>query len=251
VGGAGREQPGHFDRRLGLRHVQQLRDRVGEGEAPACTPWRGATLHKLLFTGLRDAQTVRFWCEVDEADAWGKAAASAVLTQYFSGLSAVLLWLSSAPAVLPASVYMAGGPALAARLSHSRLASASQARTATRRSPCSPCSQPPWLTRSGVPQHLFSTTLMYNRLRLAGKAPHAAYLKGFCSAAGGDLLISVLQQALPEGGGASAAQAARGAAPALAGSGRTRVCAPGASLVARPQAAPTKTAARFSRPFTA
>jgi len=61
---------------------------------------------------------------------------------------------------------------------------------------------------------------MYNRLRLAGKAAHAAYLKGFC-AAGGDLLISVMQQALPEGGGASA-DAARGAAPASARSGRTR-----------------------------
>ena len=143
MGSAGREQPGHFDRRLGLRHVQQLRDRVGEGEALACTPWREATLHTLLSTGLRTAQTVRLWCEVDEADAWGRAAASAVLTQYFSGLSAVLLWLSSAPAVLPASVYLAGGPALAARLSQRQLASASQARPATRRSPCSPCRRSP------------------------------------------------------------------------------------------------------------
>ena len=62
---------------------------------------------------------------------------------------------------------------------------------------------------------------MYNRLRLAGKTAHAAYLKGFCSAAGGDLLISVMQQALPKGGGASA-DAARGADPASARSGRAR-----------------------------
>ncbi len=114
-----------------------------------------------------------------------------------------------------------------------------------------PLQPAPWLTHSGVPQHLFSTTLMYDRLRLAGKAPHAAYLKGFCSAAGGDLLISVLQQALSEGGGGSAAQPARGAAPASAGPGRARACAPGTSLAARLQAASTQTAARISRPCTA
>jgi len=59
----------------------------------------------LLFSTLRNAQVVRLWCKVDETDAWGKAAASAVLTQYFSGLSAVLLWLSSAPAALSPSFH--------------------------------------------------------------------------------------------------------------------------------------------------
>ena len=108
-----------------------------------------------------------------------------------------------------------------------------------------------WVTHSGLPQHLWSSTELYTRLRLAGKAPHAAYLKGFCSTAGGDLLISVMQQALPESCGANAAQLTHSAAPALAGSGRTRMRAPGASLVARLQATAVQTATRFRRPFTA
>ncbi len=105
MGGARREQPGHLYQRLGLCHVQQLYKRSGKGEALACAPWRQATPHKLLFSTLRNAQVVRLWCKVDETDAWGKAAASAVLTQYFSGLSAVLLWLSSAPAALSPSFH--------------------------------------------------------------------------------------------------------------------------------------------------
>jgi len=114
-----------------------------------------------------------------------------------------------------------------------------------------PLQPAPWLTHSGLPQHLLSATRLYNRLRLAGKALHAAYLKGFCSAAGGDLLISVMQQALPKSCDTNAAQPARCAGPASAGPGRTRVCAPGASLVARLQAAPMQTAARSGRPFAA
>ncbi len=55
---------------------------------------------------------------------------------------------------------------------------------------------------------------LYDRLSKAGKAPHAAYLKGFCSAAGGDLLISVMQQAPSGSCDADAAEPAHGAAPA-------------------------------------
>jgi hypothetical protein len=140
VGGARREQPRHCDVRLGQYHVLQRCASVGKGETLACTPWRQATPHKLLSTGPRNAQTVRLWCDVDESDAWGEAATSAVLTQYHSGLSAVLLWLSSTPAALPSRC---GGAAPAARLSDLHVAFPSAVRTATRRSPCSPCSLPP------------------------------------------------------------------------------------------------------------
>jgi len=98
-------------------------------------------LHKLLFTRLHSTQVVRLWCEAEESDAWGKAATSTVLTQYYSGLSAVLIWLFSAPAALPYRVSSWGGPDPAARSSHLLIFSA-RVRTATRRSPCSPCSRP-------------------------------------------------------------------------------------------------------------
>jgi hypothetical protein len=75
---------------------------------------------------------------------------------------------------------------------------------------------------------------LYDRLRKAGKGPHAAYLKGFCSAAGGDLFISVMQQARSESCDADAARPAHSAAPASAGLGRTRACVPEACWLALP-----------------
>jgi len=80
-------------------------------------------------------QVGRLWCQVKESDAWGKAATSAVLTQYYSGLSAVLIWLSSAPAALHSRVLLWEGPDPAARSRHLHVAFSSQVRTATRRSP--------------------------------------------------------------------------------------------------------------------
>ena len=94
----------------------------------------------------------------------------------------------------------------------------------------------PWLTYSGLRQHLFGVAQLYERQRLAGKGLHAAYLKSFCSAAGGDLLISIMEQTLPKVCSAHAAQLTHSAAPAssraraharvYAGSKPGRACRP-------------------------
>ncbi len=41
---------------------------------------------------------------------------------------------------------------------------------------------------------------LYDTLSDAGKAPHAAYLTAFCSAAGGGLLVRTMEQGMPVSG---------------------------------------------------
>jgi len=53
-----------------------------------------------------------------------------------------------------------------------------------------------------APQHLCAAALLYYALDAAGEAPHAAYLAAFCGAAAGDLLVTVMEQALLVGRGA-------------------------------------------------
>jgi hypothetical protein len=48
-------------------------------------------------------------------------------------------------------------------------------------------------------QHLCLTTGLYMTLGALGKAPHAAFLRNLCSTAESDLLIHVMEQALPGG----------------------------------------------------
>ncbi len=59
--------------------------------------------------------------------------------------------------------------------------------------------------------------MLYEKLRLAGKAPHAAYLAAFCSAPGSSLLIHVMEQALAVSCAAEAPPPAHGAGSASAG----------------------------------
>ncbi len=63
---------------------------------------------------LPDAQVVVQWCESGEADAWGEAATSAVLSQYHPSFSTVLMWLANAPVAQPPRVLSAGAAVLAA-----------------------------------------------------------------------------------------------------------------------------------------
>ncbi len=64
------------------------------------------------------------WCEFDagEADAWGEAATSAVLSQYHPSLSTVLMWLTNAPVAQPPRVFSEGAEVLSASKSMFTLA---------------------------------------------------------------------------------------------------------------------------------
>jgi hypothetical protein len=55
-------------------------------------------------------------------------------------------------------------------------------------------------------QHICTAARLHEALGARGEAPHAAYLKTFCGTAQGDLLIHVMEQALPGGSGAPLAQ---------------------------------------------
>ncbi len=55
-------------------------------------------------------------------------------------------------------------------------------------------------------QHLCTAAELYEALGARGEAPHAAYLKTFCGTAQGNLLIHVMEQALPGGCGAPMAR---------------------------------------------
>jgi len=72
---------------------------------------------------------------------------------------------------------------------------------------------------SCLPQHLRTAGVLYEKLRLAGKAPEAAYLAAFCSAPGSSVLLCVLEQALAASCAAEAPPPACGAGSASAGQG--------------------------------
>jgi len=72
-------------------------------------------------------------------------------------------------------------------------------------------------------QHMSIATRLYEMLGALGKAPHAAYLENFCSTTQGDLLIHVMEQALPGGCGAHLALSGGHAVP---GSHRLEADAP-------------------------
>jgi len=74
--------------------------------------WQAA-LCRPLHKRLRPVQVVGRWCRADESKAWGEAATprSAVLSQYYTGLSAVLVWLSNHP---KRPDVLASGPAASA-----------------------------------------------------------------------------------------------------------------------------------------
>ena len=74
---------------------------------------RQAALRRPLHKRLRSSQVVKRWCQADESEAWGEAATprSAVLSQYYTGLSAVLVWLYNRPKLPDV---LASGPAASA-----------------------------------------------------------------------------------------------------------------------------------------
>ena len=89
---------------------------------------------------------------------------------------------------------------------------------ASRRAPLlQPPLQEPPDTLSCLPQHLRAAGMLYEKLRLAGKAPDAAYLAAFCSAAGSSLLLHVMDQALAVSCAAEVPPPAHGAGSASAG----------------------------------
>ena len=55
-------------------------------------------------------------------------------------------------------------------------------------------------------QHICVASELYRLLDARGEAAHAAYLKTSCDAAQGDLLIHVMEQAIPGGYGAPLGQ---------------------------------------------
>jgi len=71
-----------------------------------------------------------------------------------------------------------------------------------------------------APQHLCAAALLYYALVAAGEAPHAAYLAAFCGAASGDLLVTVMEQALLGGRGARLSGLGRRGGRRAAGSAR-------------------------------
>ena len=135
---------------------------------------------------------------------------SAFWTQYCPGLTALLLWLTSAPATRPPRKFASGAAVLdkceSALAVSSRVRSAAQTPVQQRLRAAPECAP-------GPPQHLYSRAYLYEKLTTDGKAPHAAYLTAFCSAAGGSLLIRAMEQGMPVNG-AHLARPKAGAAPA-------------------------------------
>ncbi len=158
---------------------------------------RQAILRRPHHNRLRSAQMVALWCQADESEAWGEAATprSAVLSQYYTGLSTVLVRLCNTPKLFGVPT----DPAVAVRcaIDHdiSNCTRCKWVRVVER-----PCCSRPCIKRltdlSCLPQHLHAAGVLCDKLRLAGAAPDAAYLAAFCSAPGTSLLLHVLEQAL-------------------------------------------------------
>ncbi len=102
VGGPGGEQPGQGGALCDLRSARRVRARPATG-APPRPRLAHAGLRGLRPSGRRAEQVVALWSLKGATEAWGGAAApgAALLTQYHSGMSAVFLWLTSAPQPLP------------------------------------------------------------------------------------------------------------------------------------------------------
>ncbi len=211
VGGASGEQPGQWG---GLRPARHMRAHAGGGTA---APRGRPALHRLPPSQCRVAQVVYKWCEADALEALGGAAVapSSVLAPYFSGLCAVLVWLAGAPALPPALV----STCVPEAADYSDRTAIFQASCQVRARPlaCSPrrlrmCGRP----QPGLPQHLATAPPLFGAVR--DEALRPTYLKAFCSAPAGDLLVSVLEQGLF---GACGARPTRRAGGALA-AGRAR-----------------------------
>jgi len=157
-------------------------------------------------SGRRAEQVVALWSLKGAPEAWGGAAApgAALLTQYHSGMSAVFLWLTSAPQPLPPRALVTEAAHLTNR--ETMLGDAAQARAAHATSRClQPRPRAPTAPRTA---------------RRSTCAPQKAARYAACGAASGDLLVTVMEQALLGGRGARLSGLGRRGGRRAAGSAR-------------------------------
>ena len=204
VGGPGGKQHRHAAEECGLLYARYMRTLAATGTPLPARLAAGRSAPGHSIPRLHAPQVVETWCVLDESEAWGEAGMPQIdlFTQYYASMAAVLVWLTTARDTLPPHVLAEESKHVRGRDCKSNLHAAARVRTSHVSLPADLALSVSLKSLLGLLQHIQYAALLYEGLCVAGKEPHAIYLEAFCSAAGGSLLVAVMEEALFASGGA-------------------------------------------------